>query len=214
MGGPMTEAKICGLKTPEHLRLAAQEGARYAGLVFYPPSPRALTREQGALLARQAPPGLAVVGLFVDPDDAFLDEILKQVPLGMVQLHGDEAPRRVAAIRARTGLPVMKALRVAAPEDLEPLSLYENVADWILFDAKSAAPLPGGNGVAFDWTILKDTRPRKPWMLSGGLTPENVRTALSVLQPDAVDVSSGVEDTPGIKSADKIRTFLQAVKGA
>jgi len=145
-----------------------------------------------------------------------LGAVIPRLTPGLIQLHGTETPQRVAAIKARFGLPVMKALKIAGPEDLEPLPLYEDVADWILFDAKapSGSTLPGGNGVVFDWNVLKSVKPRRPWMLSGGLTPENVGEALKVLKPHAVDVSSGVEDAPGRKNADKIRAFIQAVKGA
>jgi phosphoribosylanthranilate isomerase len=206
----MTAVKICGLKDPEHLRLAARLGARYAGLVFYPPSPRAVSVPAAASLVA-AGGGIGLVGLFVDPDDALLDAAIQAVPLAMIQLHGDESPKRVQDIRQRWKIPVMKALKVAAPEDLAGLSSYENICDWILFDAKSSGPLPGGNGAVFDWTILKNIRPRKPWMLSGGLTPENVKLALSVLSPDAMDVSSGVEDAPGMKSPAKIQAFIDSV---
>ena len=208
------DIKVCGLKDPSHLRLAASLGVRYAGLVFYPRSPRHLSIPEGASLARSAPPHITTVGLFVDPDDEMLGHTLAAAPLGMIQLHGDESPKRVQEIRVRTGLPVMKALKIAAPEDLSVLPSYEAVADWILFDAKSTGALPGGNGIAFDWQILKDLKLKKPWMLSGGLTAENVAVALASLQPTAVDVSSGVEDTPGVKSPDKIRAFVTASKTA
>ncbi len=206
------DIKVCGLKDPSHLRLAASSGVRYAGLVFYPRSPRHLSIAEGAALARSAPAHLTTVGLFVDPDDEVLGHTLAAAPLGMIQLHGDETPKRVQEIRVRTGLPVMKALKIAAPEDLSVLPAYEAVADWILFDAKSSGALPGGNGVAFDWQILKNLKLKKPWMLSGGLTAENVAIALQQLTPAAVDVSSGVEDAPGVKSTDKIRVFVAACK--
>ncbi len=212
----MTDIKICGLRDPSHLRLAASLGSRFAGLVFFPRSPRHVTRDEAAMLARSAPDTLEIAGLFVDPDDALLQETVQHMPLRMIQLHGSEPPKRVAEIRARTGLRVMKAMPVAGPEDLEGLQDYEDVADWILFDAKAPAgsELPGGNGLVFDWALLKGVKPRRPWMLSGGLTPENVAAALTVLHPDAVDVSSGVEDAPGVKSPDKIKAFIQAAKGA
>ena len=212
----MTDVKICGLRSPDHLRLTATSGARYAGLVFFPRSPRAVSRDEAASLARTAPSTLELVGLFVDPEDALLQEIVQHVPLRMIQLHGHESPKRIAEIKARYKLPVMKAVSVASPEDLQPLAAYEEIADWILFDAKApkGSDLPGGNGLVFDWQLLKNVRPRKPWMLSGGLTPENVGIALSLLQPIAVDVSSGVEDAPGLKNPDKIKAFIQAVKGA
>lgn len=210
----MTDIKICGLRESSHLQLAASLGARWAGLVFFPKSPRATSRDQAVAIARTAPPTLSLTGLFVDPDDALLQDVVQHVPLGMIQLHGSESPRRISEIRARYTLPVMKAVAVSSPEDLVSLPAYEEVADWILFDAKAPAgsTLPGGNGLVFDWTLLKDIKPRKPWMLSGGLTPENVGVALKLLHPDAVDVSSGVEDIPGVKSPAKIKAFIQAVK--
>ncbi len=210
----MVLTKICGLKTPESLRCAAESGARFAGFVFFPKSPRALDRDQARVLAGMVPTGMRSVGLFVDADDAWLDHVLNAVPLDMIQLHGQEDVARVAWIKNRYKLPVMKALAVAGPEDLTTLEDYERVADWLLFDAKApeGAALPGGNGLVFDWTILKNAAHKKPWMLAGGLTPDNVAAALSVLQPDAVDVSSGVEASAGIKDHDKIRAFLDAVR--
>ena len=210
----MTDIKICGLKDPSHLRLAASLGVRYAGLVFFPRSPRNLSLDAAASLATQSPQALTLTALLVDPDDALLDAVIHRVKPRLLQLHGSETPARIAGIRARTGLPVMKALSIAAKEDLAPLSQFEAVADMLLFDAKAPAGshLPGGNGIVFDWTILKDVRPAKPWMLSGGLTPENVTEALKVLNSYAVDISSGVEDSPGSKSPDKMRAFIEAVK--
>ncbi len=210
----MTDLKICGLKDPAHLRLCASLGVRYAGLVFFPRSPRNLSLEEAASLALQAPPTLTLTALLVDPDDTLLDAVVSKVKPRLLQLHGHEIPSRIAQIRARTGLPVMKALSIAAREDLAGMPEFEQVADMLLFDAKAPAGshLPGGNGIVFDWTILKDVRPAKPWMLSGGLTPENVAAALAVLKPAAVDVSSGVEDSSGVKSPDKIRAFAAAVK--
>lgn len=207
----MTDVKICGFRDPDHLRFAAAKGVRYAGLVFYPPSPRHLALGEAAALAKAAGPHTTTVGLFVNPDDETLGHTLAALPLGMIQLHGDETPKRVQEIRIRAGKPIIKALKVAAPEDLSQVAAYADVADWLLFDAKSAGALPGGNGVAFDWQILKDLNLKKPWMLSGGLTPENVAAALAVLSPTAVDVSSGVESAPGVKSPEKISAFITAV---
>ncbi len=210
----MTDIKICGLKDPSHLRLAASLGARYAGLVFFPRSPRNLSVEAASTLASQSPETLTLTALLVDPDDALLDEVVRKVRPRLLQLHGAESPARVAYVRARTGLPVMKAISISSREDLAPLPEFEQVADILLFDAKAPAGshLPGGNGIVFDWNILKEVRPAKPWMLSGGLTPENVGTSIGLLMPAAVDVSSGVEDSPGVKSPDKIRAFVSAVK--
>ena len=209
----MTAAvKICGLSRAEDVRAAAQAGARYAGFVFFPRSPRNVSPEQAAALAIAAPEGLARVGLFVDPDDADLDRVLATVPLDIVQLHGAETPARVAAIRARTGLPVMKAVGVAEAADLPALTDYGVVADILLIDAKAPkdAALPGGNGLSFDWRLLAGRRMLRPWMLAGGLTPANVAEAIALTGAAAVDVSSGVESAPGVKDAGLIRGFVAA----
>jgi phosphoribosylanthranilate isomerase len=209
----MVEVKICGLRTPETVRAAVEAGARAAGFVFHPASPRAIGPDSAAQLVRLLPTGVRAVGLFVDPDDTDLDAVVGRVPLDMLQLHGDEPPRRVAEIRARFGVPVMKAVRIAVSADLLPLRAYEAVADWILFDAKLPAKvsaLPGGAGVAFDWRLLKGAGPVRPWMLAGGLTADNLAAAVAESGAGAVDVSSGVEDRPGIKSPDRIRAFLAA----
>lgn len=210
----MTIIKICGIKTPEILSVAAQAGARFAGFVFVPQSPRYIHPEQARLLSRQLPTGLRSVGLFMDPSDEDLGHILGAVSLDFIQLHGDESPARVQAIKSRFNIPVIKAFAISAASDLDQVADYIPVIDWILFDAKAPASsnIAGGNGIAFDWTILKDKKFAKPWMLSGGLTPENVAGALSILQPDAVDVSSGVEITRGVKDAQKVRDFIAAVK--
>jgi len=210
----MTSIKICGIKTPEILSVAASAGARFAGFVFVPQSPRYIHPEQARLLSRQLPTGLRSVGLFVDPSDEDLAHILGAVSLDFIQLHGDESPARVQAIKSRFNIPVIKAFAISAADDLDQVAAYIPVIDWILFDAKAPASsnIAGGNGVAFDWAILKDRTFAKPWMLSGGLTPENVADALNILSPDAVDVSSGVESSRGIKDAQKVRDFIAAVK--
>lgn len=210
----MTSIKICGIKTPEILSVAASAGARFAGFVFVPQSPRYIHPEQARLLSRQLPTGLRSVGLFVDPSDEDLVHILGAVSLDFIQLHGDESPARVQAIKSRFNIPVIKAFAISAADDLDQVAAYTPVIDWILFDAKAPASsnIAGGNGVAFDWAILKDKNFAKPWMLSGGLTPENVADALSILNPDAVDVSSGVESSRGVKDAQKVRDFIAAVK--
>lgn len=210
----MTSIKICGIKTPEILSVAASAGARFAGFVFVPQSPRYIHPEQARLLSRQLPTGLRSVGLFVDPSDEDLGHILGAVSLDFIQLHGNESPARIQAIKSRFNIPVIKAFAISAADDLDQVAAYIPVIDWILFDAKAPASsnIAGGNGVAFDWAILKDKNFAKPWMLSGGLTPENVADALSILNPDAVDVSSGVESSRGVKDAQKVRDFIAAVK--
>jgi phosphoribosylanthranilate isomerase len=196
--------KICGLRTVADVHAVAAAGAAYAGFVFYPKSPRHLTLAEAAVLALAAPPGLAKVALTVDADDSALDALIEAVPLDMLQLHGHESPARVAEVRARYGLPVMKAVGVADEGDL--------AADQILLDAKppKGADLPGGNGLAFDWRLVAQRRWLRPWMLAGGLTAENVAEAVRLTHARQVDVSSGVESAPGQKDAAKIAAFVRA----
>ncbi len=211
----MAKVKICGITDPQNLHASIKAGARFVGFVFYPPSPRAVTLDIAASLARMLPTGVRSVGLFVDPDDALLERVINNVPLDMIQLHGKEPPSRVAEIKARYPLELMKAIPVAESADLRPLKSYEATADWILFDAKSAKnDLPGGMGQTFDWKILSGQSFSKPWMLSGGLTIKNVADAIRQLKPDAIDVSSGVERSRGIKDPEKIKAFIQAAKGS
>jgi len=210
------DAKICGLNTPDSVAAATEGGAAWVGFVFYPPSPRAVTADQAASLARLVPDGVARVGLFVDMDDAAMDSILGRVPLELLQLHGQETPERVAAIRARTGIPVMKAVRIAGPGDVADAERFAPVCDRILFDAKPPADmegaLPGGNALAFDWRLIAGHGWNVPWMLSGGLDADNVADAVRVSGARAVDVSSGVESRPGVKDPARIRAFLDAVR--
>ncbi|TMV07637.1 phosphoribosylanthranilate isomerase [Ruegeria sediminis] len=208
--------KICGLTAPEHVQAAARAGARYAGFVFFPKSPRHLEVARAAELAADAPVGLAKVALTVNATDAELDRIVGAVPLDMLQLHGKESPDRVAAVKDRFGLPVMKAVGVADEEDLAQIDLYSEVADQLLIDAKPPknAVLPGGNGLAFDWRLLAGRKYwRRPWMLAGGLTPQNVAEAIRMTGAQQVDVSSGVETAPGVKDAELIRSFIGAAQG-
>ncbi|MEI4486120.1 phosphoribosylanthranilate isomerase [Frigidibacter sp. MR17.14] len=207
-----TRVKICGLTTPETLATAVEAGARYVGFVFFPKSPRDIGIAQAAALAVEVPPGVAKVALTVDADDAALEAITGAVPLDMLQLHGHESPARVAEIRARFGLPVMKAVGVATADDLPKIAKYETVADQILLDAKApkGSELPGGNGLAFDWRLIAGRQWQKPWMLAGGLTPFNVAEAVRLTGARQVDVSSGVESAPGVKDDGLIRAFLKA----
>lgn len=204
--------KICGLRTADDVAAAADSGARYIGFVFFEKSPRYVTIEQAADLAPHAPPGLAKVALVVNADDTFLDALTTRVPLDMLQLHGNETPERVAEIKARYGLPVMKAIGIADREDVPKLDLYEPVADQILVDAKPPrdAELPGGNGLSFDWRLIAGREWRKPWMLAGGLDADCVATAITATGTRQVDVSSGVESAPGVKDAARIAAFVAA----
>lgn len=206
----MAQVKICGLSQPAHVAVAAEAGARYVGFVFFPRSPRAVSPADAAALSAHVPVGVAQVGLFVDPSDDLLDQVLAQVPLDILQLHGHESPDRVQEVKSRFGLPVMKAVGIAAPEDLPQLTEYGLVADLLLVDAKPApdAELPGGNGLAFDWRLLQGRRWLRPWLLAGGLSPENVAEAVRLTGAPGVDVSSGVEVAPGRKDADLIRRFI------
>lgn len=205
--------KICGITKPEALAAARRAGAHFAGFVFFEKSPRNIAPSDAGRIASATP--LETVGLFVDPTDDMLRNVMQSVRLNMIQLHGDETPARVAAIRSLTGLPVMKAVRIAVREDLAAAAHYAPVADWLLFDAKiEGAALPGGMGRNFDWDILKNHKSPRPWMLAGGLNAENVGNALKALNPDAVDVSSGVETAPGVKDASKIAAFVDSVRHA
>ncbi len=211
------ETKICGVNSPEAMEAAVAGGAAFVGLNFYPPSPRYLAPEEAARLAARAGPAVQTVGVLVDPDDELLTQVLKTVPLDMIQLHGSETPGRVAEIRGRFERPVMKAIKIAGPEDLASVESYLPVAERLLFDAKApksmANALPGGNALAFDWRLLAGRTWSRPWMLSGGLEPGNLAEAVEISGAKAVDVSSGVEDAPGVKSPEKIRAFLEAARG-
>ncbi|SBW12141.1 N-(5'-phosphoribosyl)anthranilate isomerase [uncultured Alphaproteobacteria bacterium] len=208
--------KICGLAEADGLDAAVEAGADFAGFVFYPGSPRAIAPAAAADLADALPDEITKVGLFVDPTDYELDEVLRQFRLDLVQLHGGETPERVDQIRLEFGLPVMKAIGVADTADVERALAYEDHADWLLFDAKPVAAdtRPGGLGRSFPWHLLQDWRGETPWMLAGGLTPENVERAVAESGAGAVDVSSGVESAPGVKDPARIAAFLRAAKNA
>lgn len=209
-----TRVKICGLRDAAMLDAAVQAGAAYVGLVFFEKSPRNVTLVQAAALAAMVPAGVAKVALVVDADDAQLDALLAQVPVDILQLHGAETPARVTAVKARYGLPVMKAVGVAGPDDLAALDIYAQVADQLLVDAKPPvdADLPGGNGLAFDWRLIAGRRWPVPWMLAGGLTPANVAQAVALTGAGQVDVSSGVESALGVKDAALIAAFCAALR--
>jgi phosphoribosylanthranilate isomerase len=206
--------KICGLSTSETLETALSAGAAFVGLVHYPRSPRHVDRDAAAALAALARGRANTVLLLVDPADALLDDIVGTVRPDFIQLHGSESAGRVRDVRQRTGVPVIKALQVASTDDVRAAEAYRQVAAFPLFDARvlAAAPglLPGGNGIAFDWTLLAGEAVRGPYMLSGGLNPANVAEALRLTAAPMVDVSSGVESSPGVKDHALIRSFITA----
>jgi len=209
------EAKICGINDPATMAAAIDGGAAYVGLNFYPPSPRAVGPLAAAELAARVPVAVKTVGLFVNADDAEIDAVLEAVPLDILQLHGKETPEQAAALKARTGRAVMKAISVSDAADVDRARAYEAAVDILLFDAKPPKDmknaLPGGNALRFDWTLLEGRDWAVPWMLAGGLTAENVAEAVRRTGAAAVDTSSGVEDAPGRKNPHKIRAFLDAV---
>ena len=209
---PVT-AKICGLSTPETLDAAIRGGASHVGFVFFPPSPRNLSRERAAQLAARVPGHVTRVGVFVDPDDALLEASIGAGQLHALQLH-NTSPARAVAIKARTGLAVWAAVAVKTRADLTAAEIYTGAADRILYDAKTppGATRPGGMGVRFDWTLLRGFSHPLPWALSGGLDPLNLTQAVAVTGATMVDVSSGVESAPGIKDLTKIAAFLDTVK--
>ncbi len=210
------KVKICGIKTGAAMDAAVDAGADYVGLVFFARSPRNVDLATAARLAERARGRAQVVALVVDASDRLLDDIVAAVAPDILQLHGTETPQRVAEIASRTKRPVMKAIAVASKADALRALDYKPAADLILFDAKPppGADLPGGNGVAFDWTLIADAKDHVAYMLSGGLTAENVVAAIRQTGANNVDVSSGVESAPGVKDAGLIRRFLQAAKTA
>ncbi len=211
----MSVVKICGLSEPDSVAAAVQAGARYTGFVFFAKSPRNIAIGKARVLALSVPLNVCKVALVVDATDAALDAILKDVPIDMLQLHGHETSERVLAIKARYGLPVMKAVGVADAADLAALDTYARVCDQILVDAKppKEAELPGGNGLSFDWRLIAGRRWACPWMLAGGLNAKNVAEAVRLTGAKQVDVSSGVESAPGVKDNDKIAAFIAAAQG-
>jgi phosphoribosylanthranilate isomerase len=208
------KVKICGVRTPAVVEAAAEAGADFIGLVLFPKSPRYVELEEARVLAAIARGKMGTVAVLVDPDDELVDGVLSRVRPDLLQLHGSETPERVAAIKARTGLNVMKAISIAEAADVAAASAYASSADYILFDTKAGAgaTLPGGNGVAFDWLALKDFK--APFALSGGLTPDTVGEAIRLTGASLVDVSSGVERAPGDKDLSLVRRFIQAARSA
>lgn len=208
-------AKICGLNDKASIKAAVEGGADFIGMVFFPPSPRAISATLAAELAQDIPARVKKVGLFVDADDALLKHVCDHVALDMLQLHGSESPERVAEISKLTGLPIIKVIKIASRADLAQAKAYEPIVEMLLFDAKAPKSmknaLPGGNGLIFDWTMLKQARFSVDWMLAGGLNKENVSQAVLSSGAKLVDTSSGVEFEPGRKNPAAISEFLQAV---
>jgi phosphoribosylanthranilate isomerase len=203
--------KICGINDAGAMQAALSAGAEFVGLIFYPRSPRAVTVDQAQKLVALVPPDVTSVGLFVDPTDAELLSVGRNVMLHMVQLHGNETPERIRQIKELTSMPVMKAIKIESAKDLDGVLAYADVADWLLFDAKpsdSVNALPGGNAVAFDWSLLKGRIFTKPWMLAGGLNVSNITEAVRMTGASVIDVSSGVEDAPGKKNPTKIKELI------
>jgi phosphoribosylanthranilate isomerase len=210
-----TQVKICGLKTEAALEAALSGGADYVGLVFFPPSPRSIEPAAATELAAKARGRAKVVALLVNAEDALIDAVVKAVGPDMLQLHGDESPGRAVAIRRRTDLPVIKAIKVATARDARVALDYRAMVDYILFDAQppDGATRPGGHGATFDWGVLTGVKEHVPFILSGGLNPDNVAEAIRATRAPIVDVSSGVESSPGEKEPALIQRFLQAAKG-
>ena len=207
-----TKVKICGLKTPDTIDAAIEAGADYVGLVFFEPSSRNLSLALAARLAAHVAKRAKIVALMVDPDDALVTSVARAITPDLIQLHGSETPARAAAIAKLSGTPIMKAIKVETAADAQVALDYNGIAALILFDAKppKGALLPGGNGVPFDWQALEGVSRKVDFMLSGGLTPENVAEAIRLTGAPAVDVSSGVESSPGVKDAARIRAFIAA----
>ncbi|USG61445.1 phosphoribosylanthranilate isomerase [Sneathiella marina] len=209
------QGKICGLSDQISVDTAVNNGARFIGLVFYPPSPRNIDPNLASQLVSKIPTNVDKVGLFVDPEDALIKTVLESVKLDWIQLHGSESPDRVRHIRQKFDTRILKAIKISDQSDFEAAKNYENVADMLLFDAKApkhmANALPGGNGLVFDWRIMQGLEFSIPWMLAGGLTAENVAEAVKISGAKFVDTSSGVEIEPGRKDPAAITAFLTAL---
>ena len=206
--------KICGLSEPSTLEAALEAGADMVGFVFFPRSPRHISYETARELKARVAGRAKTVALTVDADDDMLGAIVASLDPDMLQLHGRETPARVAEVRATFARPVMKALAIGSPDDLAGAATYEDVADWLLFDAPppAGARRPGGNATALDWSLLRGYAGRRPWLLAGGLAPENVAAAIAASGAPGVDVSSGVEVAPGVKDAALIQRFIAAAR--
>ncbi len=206
--------KICGLRTPETLHAAIEAGADWVGFVFFPKSPRHVSLDEARALGPLVAGRAQKVALLVDAPDAMIADVIAALQPDFLQLHGHETPERVGEIKQRFGVPLIKAVGIAGQDDLIQARAYKRVVDWMLYDAKppKQAVLPGGNGVSFDWTLLKEAGKQHHFMLSGGLDADNVANALAITGAAGVDVSSGVESAPGIKDTKRIKAFMAAVR--
>ena len=206
--------KICGLRTPETLHAVIEAGADWVGFVFFPKSPRHVSLDEARALGPLVAGRAQKVALLVDAPDAMIADVIAALQPDFLQLHGHETPERVGEIKQRFGVPLIKAVGIAGQDDLIQARAYESVVDWMLYDAKppKQAVLPGGNGVSFDWTLLKEAGKQHHFMLSGGLDADNVANALAITGAAGVDVSSGVESAPGIKDTKRIKAFMAAVR--
>ena len=205
--------KICGITNTSDMDASIKYGIHYAGLMFFEKSPRFVHLNHARKLSLHAGSKIKKVAVTVNFDNEKLDEIVKTVPLDFIQLHGNETPKRVQEIKTRYKLPVIKALGISEPHDLDFIWLFKDVADQLLIDAKpsSSSILPGGNGVNFDWKLLKDFTFQCPWLLAGGLTSDNAAEAIALTGANQLDLSSGVEKTPGLKDDKKISLFMSAI---
>jgi phosphoribosylanthranilate isomerase len=205
--------KICGITNTADMDASIRYGTHYAGLMFFEKSPRFVNLNLARKLSLYAGNQIKKVAVTVNLDNQILDEIVKKVPLDFIQLHGKETPKRVREIKIRYNLPVIKAIGVAEAADLEMISLFSDVADQLLIDAKSSPSsiLPGGNGLNFDWKLLKDFEFQRPWLLAGGLNSKNAAEAIALTGATQLDLSSGVEKAPGLKDNKKISLFMSAI---
>ena len=208
------EIKICGLSTPEAVEACVSAHVDFLGFIFFPKSPRNVLPEQASELRKIMGKSAKAVAVTVDADDCLMDEIVHRMQPDILQLHGSESPSRVAELKARYDLPAIKAFAIRTREDFEKLKSYEEIADRFLLDAKApeGSELPGGNGVSFDWNLLKQARIMLPYLLSGGLHENNIVEALEISGANSIDVSSGVESSPGVKDIAKIASFIKTVK--
>jgi len=209
------DVKFCGLTSQHSVNAAVTAGATHLGFIFYPPSPRSVTPQEAGHAAFFSPNRIKRVGVFVDPNDELIMQVVENLCPHILQLHGGETPSRIGQIREKFNLPIMKAIKVASEKDIESIEQYNDCSDIFLFDAKpplaAQNSLPGGNGISFDWSLLKSFKCEKPWFLSGGINLSNIKDALKVTGSTAVDVSSGVEDKPGEKNTQKIDRFMQKI---